>query len=94
MFRMNRRYGAFDATLRNLLACIIGRPPLTRPKVEIGGGRYYHPHHVGFDHRSFQSTLGASFDIDAASATPIPVLGPHINPEIYFLARNRQSNHS
>jgi SAM-dependent methyltransferase len=91
VFRMSRRYGAFDAMPGNILACIAGRPPLTRPKVEIAAGRYYYPHHVGFDHRRFESTLGTSFDIETMSATPIPVLGAHLNPEVYFLAKKSSS---
>jgi SAM-dependent methyltransferase len=87
VFRMSRRYGAFDATPKNVLACVVGKPPLARPKHEIADGLYYHPHHVGFDHRRFRSTLSASFDIEVASAAPIPMLGTHINPEVYFLAK-------
>jgi trans-aconitate methyltransferase len=87
MFRMSRRYGAFDATLKNILACAIGRPPLERPEKEIGDGMSYHAYHVGFDHRRFQSTLSANFNVEAVSAAPIPILGEYINPEVYFLAR-------
>jgi SAM-dependent methyltransferase len=87
LFRMSRRYGAFDATLKNILACAVGRPPIERPKVDITEGFGYHPHHVGFDYRRFCSMLGMRFDIKAAFATPIPMLGAQINPEFYLLAK-------
>jgi SAM-dependent methyltransferase len=89
LFRMTRRFGAFDATLTNILACAVGRPPLDRPILEICDGRWYHRDHVGFDHRRFQSTLSERFDIKAVCATPVPTLGVHINPEAYFLAQRR-----
>jgi hypothetical protein len=88
-FRMTRRWGAFDATLTNIVACAFGRPPLERPISEIGDGMWYHHHHVGFDHRRFRSTLSASFDIKAARATPVPVFGAYVNPELYFVAQRR-----
>jgi SAM-dependent methyltransferase len=94
MFRMGRRYGAFDATIGNILACAMKRPPQARPKSEIGDGLCYYHHHVGFDHRRFKSTMSETFDTKAISATPIPILGKHLNPEIYFLAKKsaRPSN--
>jgi SAM-dependent methyltransferase len=90
-FRMARRYGAFDATLGNVFACAIGKPPVKRPTGEIGEGRRYHAYHPGFDYRRFQPILSASFNVEAVRATPIPLLGRHINPEIYFLCRVRTS---
>jgi hypothetical protein len=87
LFRMSRRYGAFDATLKNVLACVMGRPPLDFPMDELTDGRGYSHYHVGFDHRAFQLALSATFDIKVMSAAPVPMLGPHINPEVYFLCR-------
>ena len=86
VFRIMRRHGEFDATLKNVLACTVGRPPLARPVSAIAGGMNYHSHHVGFDHRRFRSVLSERFDVEAAVAAPLPQLGPALNPEIYFLA--------
>ena len=85
VFRMIRRYGAFDATVTNVLACVIGRPPLARPRLEMAAGLHYHLAHVGFDHRRFRSLLSESFKVEALAATPWPVLGTALNPEVYYL---------
>jgi trans-aconitate methyltransferase len=86
LFRMIRRYGEFDATVANVFACAIGRPPLARPRTEIAAGLHYHTDHVGFDHRRFHAALRAIFDVEALAATPWPVLGTAFNPEVYYLA--------
>ncbi len=88
VFRMSRRYGAFDATLTNVLFCVAGRPPYRRPLCDAGDGLPYYAHHVGFDHRRFRSKLSKNFHIEAASPAPTPMLGA-MNPEIYFLCRHR-----
>lgn len=91
VFRMMRRYGEFDATLANVLACTLGRPPLARPRSEIAAGLHYHPHHAGFDHRRFRAVLSGSFEVEAVTATPWPVLGTGLNPEVYFRARRHRA---
>ncbi len=88
VFRMMRRYGEFDATARNVAACVIGRPP-DRPvhKFDDRHGFYYH--HTGFDHRRFLSSLRAVFDVCSMSASPFPRLGV-LNPELYAVAKRKK----
>ena len=88
MFRMTRRYGDFDATPGNVLRATVGFPPQCRPVSEIAEGWRYHPHHLGFDYRRFRELLKSQpFMILKQSASPIPILGAWINPEIYFIAQ-------
>lgn len=90
LFRIMRRHGDFDARLTNVLTCTIGRPPLARPLSQIADALAYHPHHVGFDHRRFRAVLSGSFEVEAAVATPWPLLGLALNPEVYYVAGPRR----
>ena len=93
MFRMTRRYGDFDARPGNVLRATAGFLPQCRPVSEIAEGWRYHPHHLGFDYRRFRELLkNKPFMILKQSASPMPILGAWINPEIYFIVQ--KSNHS
>ena len=88
VFRMTRRYGDFDATLVNVLRATIGFLPQCRPVSEITQGWHYHPHHLGFDYRRFGELLKSQpLVILKRSASPMPVLGAWINPEVYFIVQ-------
>ena len=88
-FRMARRYGAFDATLKNVSLAFIGIPPNERPIAEIGPGLRFHHFHAGFDFRRFRKTLEEHLKLHEAAASPISQLGPWLMPEINFLAEKR-----
>jgi SAM-dependent methyltransferase len=85
VFRMWRRYGNFDASLRNVAASALGRPPAARPAAEIAPGVPYHFHHLGFDYRALQRLLEDHFRIGKRWFSPFPVLGAALNSEVYFL---------
>jgi hypothetical protein len=87
-FRMARRYGEFDARLRNVLGASVGRPPRQRPLGEIGPGLPYHFHHLGFDDRRLTPRLRERFAIVDRFGSPWPLLAPRLNFEIYYLLRN------
>jgi PPOX class probable F420-dependent enzyme len=63
LFRMTRRYGAYDARPGNVFRAAIGRPPHRRPVKEIAPGLPYHFHHVGFDYRELRLTLSETFEV-------------------------------
>ena len=71
LFRMTRRYGAFDARPGNVLRAAVGRPPERRPVREITPGLPYHFHHTGFDHRALRRTLSETFEVERQFASPI-----------------------
>ncbi len=89
MFRMTRRYGAFDARPGNVLLAALGMPPKERPIGILPPDVEVHNEHMGFDHRVFRKAIAEKFSLVRASASPFPVLGTVFNPEAYFVARKR-----
>ncbi|UVW30182.1 class I SAM-dependent methyltransferase [Massilia sp. H6] len=85
MFRMSRRYGAFDARPKNVLLAALGIPPKERPLGLLPPDVQVHHEHLGFDHRGFRSALAEKFVLVTASASPFPWLGTVLNPEAYFV---------
>jgi hypothetical protein len=90
VFRMTRRYGAFDARPKNVLLAALGIPPKERPVGMLPPDVEVHNEHMGFDHRVFRRALAQRFALVKASASPFPVLGTAINPEAYFVVRKRR----
>jgi len=86
VFRMWRRYGAFDASLGNVARAVVCRPPTRRPATEIAPGLRFHHEHLGFDFRRLKRVLGHGFVLRQVSASPFSVLGVWLMPEIYFVA--------
>jgi PPOX class probable F420-dependent enzyme len=88
LFRMTRRYGAFDARPGNVVRAAVGRPPEKRPMREITGGLPYHFHHTGFDHRTLRRTLSETFEVERQFASPAG--GELLGTEIYLVLRKRK----
>jgi len=87
LFRMTRRYGAFDARPGNVLRAAVGRPPKRRPVREITAGLPYHFHHTGFDHRDLRRKLSETFEVERQFASPVG--GELLGTEIYLVLRKR-----
>lgn len=92
LFRMRRRFGAFDATIRNVTAAILGKPPRSRPIAELAPGIPVYPDHLGFNYREFQSFLEQRFRVLKISGSPFKWLGAWGSPEIYFVITNRPTS--
>lgn len=86
VFRMVRRYGAFDANIRNIALALFGRPPADRPILRIAPGFSFYHEHMGFHFRQFKKALGRCFRIRRVSASPFGFLGAWLMPEVYFVA--------
>jgi len=86
IFRMWRRYGAFDANMKNVVLAFLLRPPSARPVSEIAPGFRFHSEHMGFDFRRFKETVSSNFKLKRVSVSPFPVLGSWLMPEIYIVA--------
>jgi SAM-dependent methyltransferase len=71
LFRMTRRYGAFDERTGNVLRAAIGRPPEHRPVKRIAAGLPYHFHHTGFDHRELRALLSDTFEVVRQFGSPL-----------------------
>jgi SAM-dependent methyltransferase len=89
LFRMTRRYGAFDANAKNILRAAAGRPPCDRPIIEIHDGAPYHQPHLGFDHRRLRRQLEGNFSIFRTVGSPAKYLPAWLNSEVYFLVKKR-----
>jgi SAM-dependent methyltransferase len=86
IFRLSRRFGAYDAKLKNVACSFLGFPPKDRPVSEIAPGFRFHFEHTGFDYRRLRETLAGYFRLHKVSASPFPLFGPWLMPEIYFVA--------
>jgi hypothetical protein len=89
---MTRRYGAFDANIKNVLMSFIGNPPLNRPVHKITPELNYHFEHLGFDHRSFLTTLEKYFTLLNITSSPFSFLGSGLMPEIYYKVEKTKSH--
>jgi len=87
VFRMVRRFGAYDATIGNILRSFAYLPPKHRPCSEIAPGFAYYFDHMGFDYRAFKSELDKHFQIERMKGGPFPAFGAVFNPEINFLVK-------
>jgi len=86
-FRMFRRYGSFDANIKNVLKCFFGRPPSIRPRGTIENGLPYYYDHLGFDYRVFESELQKYFQIIGSYGGPATFMPVCMNLEKYYLCR-------
>lgn len=89
LFRMTRRYGAFDASPMNVLLATVGFPPKDRPLGQLPPDVSVHHEHLGFDHRIFRKHVSERFSLVKASASPFRFLGTWFNPEAYFVVKKR-----
>ena len=90
-FRMCRRFGAFDASIKNVLLATLCSPPKERPVSEIAPGFAFHYEHMGFDYRNLQALLHARFRLQKVTTSPFLVFGLWLNPEANFLVQKANS---
>jgi SAM-dependent methyltransferase len=89
LFRMSRRFGAFDARPLNVLRAVLGFPPKDRPLGMLPPDIEVHHEHLGFDHRIFRQHVAERFSLIKACASPFGLLGTWFNPEAYFIVMQR-----
>ncbi len=87
VFRMFRRYNAYDANIKNVALAFLGRPPKDRPVSEIAPGLEFHHEHMGFHFRDFKQVLGNYFQLLQVSASPFTFPGTWLMPEVYFVVK-------
>jgi SAM-dependent methyltransferase len=63
--------------------------PVHRPSYEVDGpaGRYRYYGHKGFDYRDVERELAAHLQIVERHFTPLPVTGPLLNSQAWFVCR-------
>ncbi len=94
MFRMLRRYGSFDATIKNVWLSFLKRPPSERPCSEIAPQFKFHFEHMGFDFRRLKQIISMHFRLREMSTSPISWVGTWIMPEVYFVAEKTSHGRS
>ena len=87
VFRMGRRYGAYDANIKNVFRCVIGKPPGNRPISNIDVSLPYYFDHLGFNERIFRNELIKHFKIYRIYGSPLPFLWVGLNFEKYYLCK-------
>ncbi|POR11614.1 class I SAM-dependent methyltransferase [Diaphorobacter sp. LR2014-1] len=87
IFRMTRRFGAFDASIKNILLAALYSPPKDRPVAAIAPGFAFHYEHMGFDYRKLQALVQAQFRLQQVITSPFSIFGPWLNPEVNFLVQ-------
>jgi SAM-dependent methyltransferase len=85
IFRMTRRFGAFDASIKNVLLATLCSPPKERPVHEIAPGFATHNPHMGFDYRQLQALLQEQFILQKVTTSPFSIFGLWLNSEVNFL---------
>lgn len=85
IFRMSRRFNAFDASIKNVLLAALFSPPIDRPVSDIAPGFAFHHEHMGFDYRKLQALLCSQFRLQQVTTSPFSIFGPWLNPEVNFL---------
>ena len=89
LFRMKRRYGSFDANLKNIIKSTFMNPPNNRPLININPKLPYHTHHLGFDYRLLIKECLYNFTIIEKFASPFNLFGFCIMPEMNLLLKKR-----
>lgn len=87
IFRMSRRFGSFDASIKNVLLAALCSPPKKRPASEIAPGFAFHHEHMGFDYRNLQALLRTRFRLKKVATSPFHVLGLWLNLEVNCLVQ-------
>jgi SAM-dependent methyltransferase len=90
LFRISRRYGAYDANWTNLIAATLGNPPKNRPVNKIQEKLFLHYHHMGFDFRTFKNNINQKFTIEKIWGSPMTNLPAILNFEVYFLCKHKK----
>lgn len=89
LFRMTRRFGAYDATPKNVLLSTLGTPPTDRHKTLNKAGNYIWAH-MGFDYRVLAKTLQRYFHVSAPFGSPFPHSPLFVNTEVNLFCRQKQ----
>ena len=82
---MSRRFGTFDASIKNVLLATLGYPPRERPISEIAPGFAFYYEHMGFDYRNLKTLLHTQFNLKKVTTSPFSIFGLWLNTELYFL---------
>jgi hypothetical protein len=77
-----------------LARMLLAGPDTVFPRLEVTGttgeGRVFrYTGHKGFNWRALQRSIEQRFEIDHRLFSPLPVLGPWLNSQVWFVCRQR-----
>jgi len=90
LFRMTRRYRAFDARIIPVIRATLGAPPRDRLCGQLEPGLAYYFDHLGFDHRLLHRLLHSRFASVRVLGSPLGWLGTWLNSQVFFLCRKNR----
>jgi SAM-dependent methyltransferase len=84
--------GTSPYTIREYIASVFAgsAPHIARPIYGIDGEMPFHDH-KGFNWRALRDRLARRFTIDGTFTSPLPLLGPHLATQVWFVARKKPS---
>ena len=76
-------------TPRELMRAVLARPALARAVYTVDGpvGAYTYCGHKGFDWRELEREIRARFTVERRMFSPLPLLGPIVNSQVWFVCR-------
>lgn len=90
-FRMYRRYGTYDANIKNVFRAVIGSPPKDRYLMFNESSTFINSH-MGFDHCQLIKKIEKVFKIEEVFGGPVPFLPLVFNTEVNILCRKKQAS--
>lgn len=91
LFRMTRRFGAYDARWDTVISATLGRPKANRPVDAIEGAPFIYPH-TGFDFRALKRKVcEMGYQVTGTYGSPFRIGPSFMNSEIYLVLMNGSS---
>jgi hypothetical protein len=92
IFRMTRRYGAYDAQWSTVGPAALGRPRTDRPVLDLDGLQFIFPH-TGFDYRAFlRLAASEGFRLQQSYGSPMARAPRAMNSELYFVFSRNETD--
>jgi Methyltransferase domain. len=92
LFRMTRRFGAYDARWDTVISSALGRPKANRPVLDIEGMPFIYPH-TGFDFRALKRKVReAGYQVTDTYGSPFRMGPSFINSEVYLVLKDGGRN--
>ena len=82
--------GTSPYTIREYLASVFAgsTPHIARPIYDADGAMPFHDH-KGFNWRALRDRLARCFVVDDVVASPLPLFGPRLATQVWFVARKK-----
>lgn len=85
--------GTSPYTMREYVASVVAGPRARLPRVIHEGAAGPFHDHKGFNWMALRARLERIFDIQQTLASPLPLLGPHLATQVWFVGTKRKRGH-